>query len=171
LASDSVKAVPPELPGAESFSYNNLMNEALNPRQDRFVDEYLLDGNGTQAAIRAGYSAKTAYSIASENLRKPDIQQAIAERQRQLAEKRQWDRERLVSEAESNLHLAREHKQMGSANGALELIGRVTGLLNEKQQQQSVTVTKITVITTDAAMPRAEIVEAAHRPSLEAPES
>ena len=112
------------------------MNEALNPRQDRFVDEFLLDGNGTQ---------------------------------RQLAEKRQWDRERLVSEAESNLHLAREHKQMGSANGALELIGRVTGLLNEKQLQQSVTVTKITVVTTDASTPRAEIVEA-HRPSLEAPE-
>ena len=75
------------------------------------MDEYLLDGNGTQAAIRAGSSAKTAYSIASENLRKPDIQQAIAARQGQLAQKRQWDRERLVSEAESNLHLAREHKQ------------------------------------------------------------
>ena len=40
--------------------HNNLMNEALNPRQDRFVDEYLLDGNGTQAAIKAGYSPKTA---------------------------------------------------------------------------------------------------------------
>ena len=145
------------------------MTEQLNPRQDRFVDEYLLDGNGTQAAIRAGYSPKTAYSIASENLRKPDIQQAIAERQRQLAEKRLWDRERLVSEAESNLHLAREHKQMGSANGALELIGRVTGLLNEKQQQ-SVTVTKITVVTTDASTPRTEIVEA-HRRSLEAPDA
>ncbi len=58
---------------------------------------------------------------------------------------------------------------MGSANGALELIGRVTGLLNEKQQQQTVTVTKITVVTTDTALPRAEIVEAP-RPSLEAPE-
>ncbi len=61
------------------------------------------------------------------------------------------------------MHLAREHKQMGSANGALELIGRVTGLLNEKQQQQTVTVTKITVITTDASTPRAEIVEAHDR--------
>ena len=146
------------------------MNEALNPRQDRFVDEYLLDGNGTQAAIRAGYSPKTAYSIASENLRKPDIQQAIAERQRQLAEKRQWDRERVVAEAEENLAGAREAKQFGSANGALELIGRVTGLLNEKQQAAQVTVTRITVVTTDAAMPRAEIVEA-HRPSLEAPDA
>ncbi len=145
------------------------MNEALNPRQDRFVDEYLLDGNGTQAAIKAGFSPATAAQQASRLLRNVKVQQAIGERQRQLAEKRQWDRERLVSEAESNLHLAREHKQMGSANGALELIGRVTGLLNEKQQQQTVTVTKITVVTTDTALPSAEIVEA-HRPSLEAPE-
>ena len=145
------------------------MNEALNPRQDRFVDEYLLDGNGTQAAIKAGFSAATAAQQASRLLRNVKIQQAIAGRQRQLAEKRQWDRERVVAEAETNLYAAREAKQFGSANGALELIGRVTGLLNEKQQQQSVTVTKITVITTDASTPRAEIIEA-HRPSLEAPE-
>ncbi len=145
------------------------MNEALNPRQDRFVDEYLLDGNGTQAAIKAGFSPATAAQQASRLLRNVKVQQAIAERQGQLAEKRLWDRERLVAEAESNLHLAREHKQMGSANGALELIGRVTGLLNEKQQHQTVAVTKITVITTDASTPRAEIIEA-HRPSLEAPE-
>ncbi len=145
------------------------MNEALNPRQDRFVDEYLLDGNGTQAAIKAGFSPATAAQQASRLLRNAKVQQAIGERQRQLAEKRQWDRERVVAEAEENLAGAREAKQFGSANGALELIGRVTGLLNEKQQQQSVTVTKITVITTDAAMPRDEIIEA-HRPSLEAPE-
>ena len=75
-------------------------------------------------------------------------------------EKRQWDRERVVAEAEQNLAGAREAKQFGSANGALELIGRVTGLLNEKQQHQTVAVTKITVITTtDAAIPRAEITE------------
>ncbi len=136
------------MPGAKSFSYNNLMNEALNPRQDQFVDEYLLDGNGTQAAIKAGYSSDTAAQQASRLLRNVKVQQAIAERQRQLAERRLWDRERLVSEAESNLHLAREHKQMGSANGALELIGRVTGLLTTKPPAQNVAVTKITVVTT-----------------------
>ena len=55
---------------------------------------------------------------------------------------------------------------MGSANGALELIGRVTGLLNEKQQAAQVTVTRITVVTTDAST---EIIEA-HRLRLEAPD-
>jgi phage terminase small subunit len=50
----------------------------MTPKQRRFVEEYLIDLNATQAAIRAGYSEDTARSIASENLTKPDIQEAIA---------------------------------------------------------------------------------------------
>lgn len=50
----------------------------LNPKQRRFVEEYLIDLNATQAAIRAGYSPKTATAIASENLSKPSISAAIA---------------------------------------------------------------------------------------------
>jgi phage terminase small subunit len=49
----------------------------LTPRQRRFVDEYLVDLNATQAAIRAGYSPRTARAIGSENLTKPDIRAAI----------------------------------------------------------------------------------------------
>lgn len=49
----------------------------LNPKQTRFVREYMADLNGTQAAIRAGYSPKTARSIACENLKKPKIADAI----------------------------------------------------------------------------------------------
>lgn len=50
----------------------------MTERQQRFVDEYLIDGNATQAAIRAGYSERTAAQIGAENLRKPDIAAAIA---------------------------------------------------------------------------------------------
>lgn len=53
---------------------------ALTDKQQRFVDEYLVDLNATQAAVRAGYSENTARSIGSENLSKPDIQEAIAAR-------------------------------------------------------------------------------------------
>lgn len=49
----------------------------LTDRQKRFVEEYMIDLNATQAAIRAGYSAKTAGSIGEENLRKPEIESAI----------------------------------------------------------------------------------------------
>ncbi|GEO26243.1 terminase [Alicyclobacillus acidoterrestris] len=51
----------------------------LTPKQKRFVDEYLIDLNATQAAIRAGYSEQTAYRIGADNLRKPQIQNAIQE--------------------------------------------------------------------------------------------
>lgn len=51
----------------------------LTPKQRRFVAEYLVDLNATQAAIRAGYSAKTAGAVGSENLKKPEIARAVAE--------------------------------------------------------------------------------------------
>jgi phage terminase small subunit len=49
----------------------------LTARQKRFVQEYLCDLNATQAAIRAGYSKKTAGSVGHENLSKPEIAEAI----------------------------------------------------------------------------------------------
>ncbi len=56
----------------------------MTEKQKRFCDEYLIDLNATQAAIRAGYSEKNARNIASENLTKPNIQKYIEER---MAEK------------------------------------------------------------------------------------
>ena len=51
----------------------------MNAKQKRFCDEYLIDCNATQAAIRAGYSPKTAYSIGVENLKKPELKKYIDE--------------------------------------------------------------------------------------------
>ena len=56
----------------------------LTAKQQRFCDEYLIDLNATQAAIRAGYSEKNARNSASENLAKPNIREYIDNR---LAEK------------------------------------------------------------------------------------
>lgn len=53
------------------------MKKGLTPKQQRFVQEYLIDLNATQAAIRAGYSEKTSFRIGAENLQKPAIQAAI----------------------------------------------------------------------------------------------
>ena len=63
----------------------------LTPKQQRFVEEYLIDLNATQAAIRAGYSEKTAKSVGHENLTKPDIQKAIEEAQNKRQEQTQID--------------------------------------------------------------------------------
>lgn len=52
----------------------------LTPKQKKFADEYIKTGNATQSAIEAGYSKKTARSVGSENLTKPNISEYIAER-------------------------------------------------------------------------------------------
>lgn len=56
----------------------------MTAKMQRFCDEYLIDLNATQAAIRAGYSERTAYSIGQENLKKPEIKKYIEQR---MAEK------------------------------------------------------------------------------------
>ncbi len=147
------------------------MTKQLGSKIDRFVDEYLLDLNGTQAAIRAGYSAKTAAQQASRLLRNVKVRQAVATRQKDLAEKRAWDIERLVDEAEVNLDGAREGKQFGSANRALELIGRLTGLVGGKQHQEpQVPITRITINLAPGVEPPADqIVEAAEYRELPGP--
>ena len=71
----------------------------LTDLQQRFVDEYLVDLNGTQAAIRAGYSPDTARQMASENLSKPYIQIAIAEARKAQQTRTHIEADRVVVEA------------------------------------------------------------------------
>ena len=70
----------------------------MNARQPRFVEEYLIDPNATQAAIRAGYSKKTARSIGQENLTKPDIAAAVRQAQDKRAERTQITSDQVVRE-------------------------------------------------------------------------
>ncbi|XJC76750.1 terminase small subunit [Delftia tsuruhatensis] len=73
--------------------------QALTARESKFIDEFLVDLNGTQAAIRAGYSSKTARQIASENLSKPHIQVAIAEARKQQQERTQITADAMLQQA------------------------------------------------------------------------
>lgn len=59
----------------------------LTPRQSRFVEQYLIDLNATQAAVRAGYSAKTAEQLGHQLLKKPSVASAVAKGARRQAEK------------------------------------------------------------------------------------
>ncbi|MBL3576351.1 terminase small subunit [Rhodovulum sulfidophilum] len=80
---------------------------ALTAKQRRFVEEYLVDLNATQAAIRAGYSETTARQTGAENLTKPVIAAAIAEAQAQRSERTQldadWMLRRLAAEVTADL--------------------------------------------------------------------
>lgn len=71
---------------------------ALTEKQARFVAEYLVDLNATEAAKRAGYSEKTAYSIGFENLKKPEIQEAIQQAKNVRAERTGITQDRVLQE-------------------------------------------------------------------------
>jgi phage terminase small subunit len=72
--------------------------DPLTPKQRRFVEEYLIDLNGTQAAIRAGYSVDSAKEIAYENLTKLHIAEAIAARRAEMSAKAGLSAERVLDE-------------------------------------------------------------------------
>lgn len=127
------------------------MENTLSPKQMRFVEEYLVDLNATQAAIRAGYSQKTARQIGSENLAKPDIQHAIAELQADRSARLQVDADWVLQQAINLFQRCMQevrpakHPKTGrqftddegnslftfnasAANRALELIGKHVGV-------------------------------------------
>lgn len=72
------------------------MSEKLPPRELRFVDEYLLDLNGTQAAIRAGYAARSADVTAARLLGKPRVGAAVAARMQARSEKTMLSAEKVL---------------------------------------------------------------------------
>ena len=71
---------------------------ALTDKQKRFCEEYLIDLNATQAAIRAGYSPKTAEQTESRLLRNVKVQEYIAKRQKELSRSTEITQERVIKE-------------------------------------------------------------------------
>lgn len=99
----------------------------LTPKQEWFIREYLRDLNATQAAIRAGYSRRTARSIAQENLTKPDIQEAIQEamvmREKRTEVTQDYVIEKLIEDIEDQ-----NNKYTTIRTKSLELLGRHLGM-------------------------------------------
>lgn len=71
----------------------------LTDKQQRFVEEYLIDLNATQAAIRAGYSEKTAKEIGCENLTKPNISEAIIKAKNERSERTKVNADYVLTKA------------------------------------------------------------------------
>ena len=134
----------------------------LTPKQQRFIDEYLTDLNATQAAIRAGYSEKTAGQVGFENLKKPQIAAAVAKAKRERSEVTKIDAEWVLKQAvEVHRRCMQEVKPVrnpktgkqlydddgnalfkfnaAAANRALEIIGKHTeiGCFKERIEHSS----------------------------------
>lgn len=120
----------------------------LTEKQKRFCDEYLIDLNATQAAIRAGYSAKNANNIASENLAKPNIQNYIRERMNEKESKLIADQDEIlqyltsvlrgepmaavVKDTENGAIVLSLPPEVKERTKAAELLGKRYGLYVEK---------------------------------------
>ncbi len=115
---------------------------SLTPKQQRFVAEYLVNLNATQAAVRAGYSEKTAYSVGHENLKKPEVAAAIQEamevRSQRTEIAQDWILEQLKLVYEASIEARPVYDKNGkekgfsfnpaAANRALELLGKHQGM-------------------------------------------
>ena len=101
-------------------------NSELTAKQQTFCDEYLIDLNATQAAIRAGYSKKTAKSIGQENLTKPDIAEYIEQRLSDRVERTEVTADMVLTEAWNGFKLLRDRDEMKDALGYLKVTGEHT---------------------------------------------
>ena len=130
----------------------------LTQKQKRFCDEYIICLNATEAAIKAGYAKKSAYSIGSENLRKPEIKAYIDERLSERRGKKIAEAEEIMEyltsvvrgESESEIVVI-EGEGLGESSArkirknpdekeklkAAELIGKRYGLFTEKVELDS----------------------------------
>lgn len=101
---------------------------ALTPKQQRFVDEYLIDLNATQAAIRAGYSETSARQVGAMNMTKHDIAEAIAARQGKLQQKTEMTQEWVLMKYKELIDRADDTV----VKGALDSVGKHLGMFKDK---------------------------------------
>lgn len=148
----------------------NIEMSKLTAKQQRFVDEYLIDLNASQAAIRAGYSAKTAGAMGCENLTKPIIQQAINEAQSERAQKTKIDAAWVLEQAaQSYITNSTEYMDdqgrmvplnANAARGFLELAGKHVGVQAFKEKIETETTLKVDVSDIAEATTPAEAADA-----------
>ena len=105
---------------------------SLTAKQARFVEEYLIDLNATQAAIRAGYSEKTAHSIGAENLIKPEIQNAISEARARISERTELTVDMVVTGLLKEAQDFAEGTTQSARVSAWAHLGKHLGMFKEK---------------------------------------
>ena len=104
----------------------------MTAKQARFVDEYLVDANGTQAAIRAGYGAAGARVAAHRLLTNVAISSAIEARQRVDATRLSVDRNRVLTGLLGAVEMAREQENPAGMIAGLREIGKLMGFYTDR---------------------------------------
>lgn len=104
------------------------MADKLTPKQAAFVREYLVDRNGTQAAIRAGYSEKTANEQAARLLANVNIKEEMAKGEAKHAERCAVSVESLTDELNEAIDIAREQQDPNALRAAVMSKAKIHGL-------------------------------------------
>ena len=120
----------------------------LTTKQKRFCEEYLVSGNATDAAIKAGYSKKTANRIASENLTKLDVKNYIDEKLKEMESRKIADAAEVMQYLTSvmrnetketvpmfngvNIELVEKDTSIKDRNKAAEMLAKRFGILTDK---------------------------------------
>lgn len=123
------------------------ITKRLTLKQQRFVDEYIISGNATQAAIKAGYSEKTAAVTATENLRKPNIKAELDRRNAEIQSAKTMDMQEVMERlaamgrgetTEETVTNKGEVIETATRNSdklkAMELIGKRFGAWTDKKE-------------------------------------
>lgn len=96
----------------------------LTPKEQRFCEEYVIDLNATQAAIRAGYSEDSARSIASNKLTKHNIQEAVKDLRGEISKRCKITIDEIVTELAEQFRV--DPNEVFDNTGALKLLGNMT---------------------------------------------
>lgn len=112
---------------------------ALTPKQERFVQEYLVDLNATQAAIRAGYSKNRASELGYQLLQKTTVQSAVQKAQKDRSERTEITQDyvikklKAIADQEASDGTDSELKYSSQLK-ALELLGRHLGMFTDRMK-------------------------------------
>lgn len=122
----------------------------LKDRRQRFVEEYLVDLNATQAAIRAGYSAKTAYSQGQRLLKDVEVQAAIQRAQQSQSQRTLITADEVLQGLKAEATRMGEGSSHGARVAAWTALGKHLALFVDRQRNESGVILEVTEELVDA---------------------
>ncbi len=111
-----------------------MAKKKLTPKQAKFVREYMIDLNATRAAIRAGYSKKTAHSSGPRLLENVDVKLAISKLTVKQVDKAELTVEKVLANIEELRQAGYETGQLAASSSAVKMQAQYLAMLTDKQQ-------------------------------------
>lgn len=129
-------------------------NSTFTPKEERLIAEYVIDGNGTRAAIAAGYSARSARNTAQEVLARPHVKAEVKRRQRGLVKKLEITAEKVLGDIARVAGKAERARQYNASIRGHQLLGQHLKLFTEKHEHGGIGggPIQMTVTESDAAL-------------------